>query len=277
MMERSKEARILNRIIRVTPQGWEYEADQRHADLIIQETGASDKSTLTHPGGDKKVMKEEGNSKELIGSEATRFRAVVARGNYLAAGRPDIQYAVKEVCRRMAKPVEGDWQKLARIGRYLKGAPRCVLQYRWQQAGGPPVGYSDSDWAGDRVAGKSTSGGIIMIGSHLIKSWSRTQDAVTLSSAEAELVALGKLAMETLGIRTMCREWQLAKEGQTSKLYADASAALSIAKRQGAGKMRRINVKSLWLQEKAVQEELSYEKIRGEDNPSDGLTKHVRQ
>ena len=60
-------------------------------------------------------------------------------------------------------------------------------------------------------------------------------------------------------------------------LHADASAALSIAKRQGAGKMRLINVKSLWLQDKALQEELSYEKIRGEDNPADGLTKHVRQ
>ena len=111
-----REARILNRVIRVTPQGWEYEADQRHADLIIQETGASDKSTLSHPGGDKKVLEEEGDSKELTGSEATRFRAVAARANYLSADRPDIQYAVKEVCRRMAKPVEGDWQKLARLG-----------------------------------------------------------------------------------------------------------------------------------------------------------------
>ena len=94
------------------------------------------------------MMEEEGNSKELIGSEATRFRAVAAIANYLAADRPDIQYAVKEVCRRMAKPVEGDWQKLARIGRYLKGASRCVLQYRWQQVGSQPVGYSYSDWAG---------------------------------------------------------------------------------------------------------------------------------
>ena len=32
----SREERILNRVIRVTPEGWEYEADQRHADLIIQ-------------------------------------------------------------------------------------------------------------------------------------------------------------------------------------------------------------------------------------------------
>ena len=41
--------------------------------------------------------------------------------------------------------------------------------------------------------------------------------------------------------------------------------------------MRHINVKTLWLQEKAVQDVLSYSKIKGEDNPSDGLTKHVRK
>ena len=69
----------------------------------------------------------------------------------------------------------------------------------------------------------------------------------------------------------------ITDEGSASSLYADASAALSIAKRQGAGKMRHINVKSLWLQEKALQEELSYEKIKGDDNPAVGLTKHVRQ
>ena len=116
-----------------------------------------------------------------------------------------------------------------------------------------------------------------MLGTHLAKSWSRTQDSVTLSSAVAELVALGKLAMESLGIRSMCREWGLTDGGQASTLYADASAALSIAKRQEAGTMRHINVKSLWLQEKELQKELIYEKIRGEDNLADGLTKHVRQ
>ena len=57
----------------------------------------------------------------------------------------------------------------------------------------------------------------------------------------------------------------------------NASAARSIAKRQGAGKMRHINVKSLWLQEKALQKDLEYVKVKGEENPADGLTKHVRQ
>ena len=69
----------------------------------------------------------------------------------------------------------------------------------------------------------------------------------------------------------------MSKTIQVSELYADASAALSIAKRQGPGKMRHINVKSLWLQEKALQSLLKYNKVRGEENPADGLTKHVKR
>ena len=99
-----------------------------------------------------------------------------------------------------------------------------------------PSGYSDSDWAGCKRRGKSTSGGLILIGSQPIKSWGTTQDPVTLSSAEAELVALGKLAMEMLGVRSMAQEWKIASESAPSQLYADASAALSIAKRQVAAK-----------------------------------------
>ena len=69
----------------------------------------------------------------------------------------------------------------------------------------------------------------------------------------------------------------MSRAEQTSSLLADASAALSIAKRQGAGKMRHINVKSLWLQDKSVQKILDYKKDKGEGNPADGLTKHVMQ
>ena len=74
-----------------------------------------------------------------------------------------------------------------------------------------------------------------MVGSHLIKSWSRTKDSVTLSSAGAQLLALGKLAMEMLGARSMTQEWGITADGIPSKLRADVSAALSITKRLGAG------------------------------------------
>ena len=79
--------------------------------------------------------------------------------------------------------------------------------YDWQKENAGLSGCSDTDWAGCKLSGQSTSGGLIQIGTHLIKCWSRTQDPITLSFAEAELVALGKLAMEMLGVRSMCREW----------------------------------------------------------------------
>ena len=106
------------------------------------------------------------------------------------------------------------------------------------------MAYSDSDWAGCRQTGKSTSGGVIMIGDHFIKGWSRTQNHVTTSSAEAELIALVKCTAESLGIKSMAQDW-----GQNLgvTLYADSSAALAIAKRKGAGKLRHINVSSLWI------------------------------
>ena len=177
----------------------------------------------------------------------------------------------------MAKPVEGDWHKLIRLGRYLKPALRCVLTYLWQEVAVVPHGFSDSEWACCRKTGKSTSGGLVMVGRHLVKSWSRTQDSVTLSSAGAELIALGKLAAETLGVRSMMADYSMVDSPGPSTLFADASAALSIAKRDGAGKMRHINVRGLWLQEKTVRQELTYRKVKEEDNPADGLTKHVRQ
>ena len=74
-------------------------------------------------------MAVEAEMEALVGAATTRFSAVAARASYLSEDRPDIQCAVKEISRRMAKPVKGDWEKLIRVGRYLKGAPRCVQCY----------------------------------------------------------------------------------------------------------------------------------------------------
>ena len=86
-----------------------------------------------------------------------------------------------------------------------------------------------------------------MTGGHFIKGWSRTQNHVTLSSAEAELYAMVKCAAELLGIRSMLRDFG---RGSSSVLYADSSTALAIAKRKGAVKMRHRNVNRLWIQER---------------------------
>ncbi len=86
------------------------------------------------------------------------FRALAARPNYLAADRPDKMYAIKEICRCMAKATQGAWKKLKRFGRYLPGNSRTISKYEWQGSGPEVLGLADSDWAGCRVTGKSTNG-----------------------------------------------------------------------------------------------------------------------
>ena len=58
-------------------------------------------------------------------------------------------------------------------------------------------------------------------------------------------------------------------------VYVDSSAALAVVKRRGNSKMRHIRVGLLWIQEKAVEGEVLYTKVRGDCNPSDVMTKYV--
>ena len=86
------------------------------------------------------------------------FRALAARANYLAADRPDIMYAAKEICRLMANPTDVAMTALKRLGRYLKAKPRLVLKFDFQSASRWEV-YTDTDWAVCPRTPKSTSGG----------------------------------------------------------------------------------------------------------------------
>ena len=100
------------------------------------------------------------DSRALGGSEATLYRAIAARLNYIALHRVDIQFWAKEIAKHMARPVELDWAKIKRVARYLAGAPRYVQMYEWQEYDGKMQTFADSDWAGDKVTRKSTSGGL---------------------------------------------------------------------------------------------------------------------
>eukprot|EP00973_Karenia_brevis_P014584 1990528-Karenia_brevis.AAC.1 len=61
--------------------------------MIIEEAKMKEANAVTSPGEDEKRWEEEENKKEMEGVEATRFRAVAARCNYLSQDRPDIMYA----------------------------------------------------------------------------------------------------------------------------------------------------------------------------------------
>ena len=147
--EDTKSMRLLNRIIQWNEEGIQYEADQRHAEIIVREMGIKQgKKDIVTPGT-KGESKEE-DQRELDAFHATKYRAMTARGNYLAQDRSDIQFAVKELIRGMAKPTWEDWNNLKRLARYLRGKPRAVLKYDYQSEGRKLTVWSDTDFAGCR-------------------------------------------------------------------------------------------------------------------------------
>ena len=58
----------------------------------------------------KEEEEDEERDTKLEGTEATDYRAIAARLNYLSADRPDLQYATKEACRDMSSPTSGSWR-----------------------------------------------------------------------------------------------------------------------------------------------------------------------
>ena len=116
-----KSVRIFNRIISWHDGfGIKYEADQRHADILIESLDLRSANPVSTPG-----IKESGGEGTLS-NQQTEYRAVAARCNYLAQYRPDLQFAAKGICRSMSSPEEEDWIKAKRMGRYIKGEPRLI-------------------------------------------------------------------------------------------------------------------------------------------------------
>ena len=281
--DQQREISILNRTIAWTKDGLTYEADQRHAEIVIRELGLQEARATATPGardelakasapGDAEAVEIEDESPPLNPSEASAYRGVAARLNYLAQDRPDIQYACKEASRRMAKPRSDDWLMLKRIGRYLVGAPRLVQRLVWQDEPESADVYTDSDWAGCRSTCRSTSGGLEMFGQHCLKSWSSTQATVALSSAEAELYALTKGTAQGLGLVSLMADFGVAI---SVTVHTDASAAIGIVRRAGLGKLRHLNVRYLWIQGQVKSDAIKLLKVLGTENPADLLTKNL--
>ena len=104
----------------------------------------------------------------------------------------------------------------------------------------------------------------------LVKHWSTTQKAITLSSGEAELGGVVKAASEALGLQSVAEDLGILLR---IALCTDSSAAVGICRRAGIGRVRHLAVGQLWIQELVRDEVVDLFKVKGELNPADMLTK----
>ena len=125
----------------------------------------------------------------------------------------------------MPAPTDLVMTVLTRLCLYLVSKPRLLLRYVFQESDSIEC-YSDTDWAGCPRTHKSTPGGVLLLGQHILKTYSSTQPIVSLSRGEADFYAVVEATGAALGQKSLCGG---LRTGLWVCVWTDSLAAIGIS------------------------------------------------
>jgi hypothetical protein len=161
-------------------------------------------------------------------ADPTDFRSLAGALQYLTFTRPDLSYAVQQICLHMHDPREPHLAALKRILRNVRGTLHMGLLIR-PSSQHELIVYSDADWAGCPDTRKSTSGFAVFLGDNLISWSSKRQNTVSRSSAEAEYRAVANAVAEATWLRQLLTELHTPLH-KTTLVYCDNVSAIYMSK-----------------------------------------------
>ncbi|CAL9020273.1 unnamed protein product [Prunus brigantina] len=159
-------------------------------------------------------------------SDPHEYRSVVGALQYLTVTRPDITYAVNQVCQHMHQPTTVHWIAVKRILRYLKGSSTDGLFFA--QGNTTLVAYSDSDYAGNPDTRRSTGGFCMFLGPNLVSWSSKKQRTVARSSTESEYRQMAITATEIVWVQQLLLELSVSQHSPPV-LWCDNISSIALA------------------------------------------------
>jgi hypothetical protein len=193
--------------------------------------------------------------------------------------RPDISNAVRELTKALDAPSPAAYKEMLRVIKYTIDTKDMALKIKpvEEESDGSwtIVVYSDSDFAGDKETRVSIAGFVIYLMGVPICWKSKGMKSVTLSSSEAEYVALAEAAKEVKFVYQV-----LLSMGMKIKLpiivRVDNVGAIFMAENVAVSqRTKHIDVKYRFVQEFVLDGFLRIIFVRTEDNHADIFTKNV--
>ncbi|XP_021316638.1 uncharacterized protein LOC110435422 [Sorghum bicolor] len=175
---------------------------------ILERAGMTDCKPCSTPVDTQgKISEAEGTPV----TDPTAYRSLAEALQYLTFIRPDITYAVQQICLHMHDPREPHLTALKRILRYLRGTVDFGLLLHRRSSSTELVVYTDVDWAVSTKAGcpdtrRSTSGYAVFLGGNLVSWSSKRQPVVSRFSAEAEYHVVANGVAEAFWLRQLLAE-----------------------------------------------------------------------
>jgi hypothetical protein len=160
-------------------------------------------------------------------ADPSTYRSLVGALQYLSFTRPDVAYAVQQVCLYMHDPHEPHLNAVKRILRYLRGTLDYGLTILSSSLTSLTA-YTDADWAGCPDTCKSTSGYGVFLGDNLVSWSSKRQHTVSRSSAEAKYRGVANVVAEACWLRQLLSELHRPLQRATV-VYCDNISAVYLS------------------------------------------------
>lgn len=202
------------------------------------------------------------------------YRELIGCLTYAAVTtRPDLCASVGYFSRYQSCFNEQHFNHAKNILRYIRGTIDMKLVYTKNHQANTLIGYSDSDWAGDRNDSKSTSGYVFKLYGNTISWASRKQPTVSKSSTEAEYMALTEAISECEWIKKLLVDLKVKFE-DTVAIYEDNTSCIKIAEEPREYKrMKHLDVKYMFVRDFVQKKKYNLIQISSEDQLADIMTK----
>ena len=199
------------------------------------------------------------------------YRSMIGSLLYLCASRPDIMLSVGMCARFQATPKESHMVAVKIIFRYLVHTPNFGLWYP-KGASFDLIGYTDSDWAGDKVGRKSTSGACQFLGRSLVCWSSKKQNCVSMSTAEAEYISAASCCAQLLWMKQTLKDLGLSFD--KVPLLCDNESAIAIAHNPVQhNRTKHIGIRHHFIRDHVARGDISLEYVPTKANLADLFTK----
>jgi hypothetical protein len=196
-----------------------------YAEDLLERAGMADCKPVDTPA-DAKPKASTADGKPI--HDITVYRNIAGALQYLTITRPDIAYAVQQVCLHMHAPRDVHQTMLKRILSYIKGTMSLGVQLH--TASTPTItAYSDADWAGCPDTRRSTSGFCVFFCDSLVSWSSKRQTTMSRSSAEAEYHAIANAVLECSWLRHLLGELH-CKVPSATIAYCDNISSVYMAR-----------------------------------------------
>lgn len=210
----------------------------------------------------------------LEGSRKEDYAHCVGVARFMVNNRGDTGFAVRELSKRLRNPTEADWTRLTRLARYLKGTIHIAVFIPVEGEMKYLDMVSDTDWAGDRLERKSTACGCISCGGAPQMEYTRGQELQALSSGEAEFYGGVSAVAEGCLLHHIYKFFGFDLQ---KGLWLDSTAAKAISQRLGVGRVKHLEIRTLWLQRLVKAKEFQVLKEDTAENVADIGTKALAE